>query len=129
MVRYKLTFIAIDETAEAVMFCFDSIAKRIIGKPCETVLRSMSPSVRIPTDILGITSLKFTFHVLLIEESYYNRNNVLHVNSIITSHEKQRDELSTPIKIPTTSIPEESPSAAMNELCTITTPKVRSIFL
>jgi hypothetical protein len=89
----------------------------------------MSPLVRTPTDILGITSLKFTFHVSLTEESYYNRNNILHVNSIITSHGKQRDEMSTPINILTTSIPEESPSTAMNELCTITTPKVRNIFL
>jgi hypothetical protein len=89
----------------------------------------MSLSVRTPIDILGITSLKFTFHVSLTEQSYYNQNNVLHVNSIITSHGKQRDELSTPIKIPTTSIPEESPLAAMNELCSITTPKVRNIFL
>jgi hypothetical protein len=46
MVRYKLTFMARDETPEAMMFCFDSIAKRIVGKPCETVLRS---SVRTPT--------------------------------------------------------------------------------
>jgi hypothetical protein len=72
MVRYKLTFIARDETAEAVMFSFDNVAKQIVGKPCEIVLRSMSPSVRTPTDILGITSLKFTFHVSLTEESYYN---------------------------------------------------------
>jgi hypothetical protein len=47
MVRYKLTFIARDETAEAVMFSFDNVAKRIVGKPCEIVLRSMTPSVRI----------------------------------------------------------------------------------
>jgi hypothetical protein len=70
MVRYKLTFMARDETAEAVMFCFDSIAIRIVGKPCETILGSVSPSVRTPTDILGITSLKFTFHVSLSEDSY-----------------------------------------------------------
>jgi hypothetical protein len=129
MIRYKLTFMARDETGEAVMFCFDSVAKRIVGKPCETVLRSMSPSDHAPTNILGITSLKFTFHVSLTEESYYNRNKVLHINSIITSHGKQHYELSTPIKIPTTSIPEESPSAAMNEPCTITPSKVTNIFL
>jgi hypothetical protein len=58
MVRYNLTFIARDETAEAVMFSFDNVAKRIVGKLCEIVLRSMSPSY--PTDIFGITSLKFT---------------------------------------------------------------------
>jgi hypothetical protein len=39
--RYKLTFYAADETGEAEFLCFDSVAKRIVGKPCESLLKSM----------------------------------------------------------------------------------------
>jgi hypothetical protein len=37
--RYKLTFFAMNETVEAQLFHFDSIAKCIVGKPGEVVLR------------------------------------------------------------------------------------------
>jgi hypothetical protein len=46
--RYKLTFYAADETGEAEFFCFDGVAKHIVGKSCESLLKSMDLSGSAP---------------------------------------------------------------------------------
>jgi hypothetical protein len=84
--RYKLTFYETDGTAEAKMFCFDSIAKQIIGKPCEFLIKTLSVSRSIPPDLSAIIGLMLTFVVNININSYYSRDMILNVNSILQAH-------------------------------------------
>jgi hypothetical protein len=61
-----LTFYATDGIAEAEMFCFDSIAKQLVGKPCEFLVKTMDGSGNTPSDLSAIIGLKFTFVVTII---------------------------------------------------------------
>jgi hypothetical protein len=54
--RYKLTFMATDGTAEARMFCFDGITKRIIGKTCPSVVSSVTKISLVPLELASIVS-------------------------------------------------------------------------
>jgi hypothetical protein len=58
--RYKLSFYATDGTAEAKMFCFDTIARQIVGKPCEILIRSINVSTSTPIELSSIIGLRFT---------------------------------------------------------------------
>ena len=117
------------------MFCFDNIAKHIVGKSCEAVVKSMSPSADTAPELAAIVSLKFTFVVHVTEESYYSKNKVLHIRSILATHGRQQSlphipenieqqGPSTPMKLPTNILPQESPSTAMEKLNTNTPRKV-----
>jgi hypothetical protein len=53
------------------MFCFDSIVKTIIGKPCSYLLGSTTNTAMIPPEIASIVSLKYRFVVTYSEESYW----------------------------------------------------------
>jgi hypothetical protein len=106
------------------MFCFNGVAKQVVGKPCETVLRTASHATNTPSDISAIVSLKFTFLISLNDESYYTQDKVFHINSIVTAHGRQHKEPSTPTKIPVGSASQDSPSAAMEKLWTTTPPMV-----
>jgi hypothetical protein len=108
------------------MFCFDSVAKRIINKPCETVLRMACHSTNTPSDISAIVSLKFTFLISLNDELYYTRDKVFHINSIVTAHGRQHQEPSTPTKIPISFASQDSPLVAMEKLWTSTPPIVHT---
>lgn len=68
--RYKLTFKASDGTAEAEMFAFDTVARTIIGKPCPMVVASFPDASAIPPEITAIVSRKYTFIVVLNNQSY-----------------------------------------------------------
>ena len=71
--RYKLKFRASDATAIAQMFCFDNIARYIVGKSCEVILRSTNAATPIPPDLAQIVSLKFTFRVIPDDSSFDNQ--------------------------------------------------------
>jgi hypothetical protein len=88
--RYTLMFYAMDGTAEAKMFCFDSIAKQIIGKPCEFLVRTLSALLGTPSDLCAIVGLKFTFAVNININSYYAKERILNVNSILQVHGRQQ---------------------------------------
>jgi replication factor A1 len=126
---YKLTFYATDGTAEAQMFCFDTIAKQIIRKPCELLVRTMNVSGSTPTDLSAIIGLKFTFAVNININSYYARERIFNVNSIIQAYGKEpppanfhkkieddepltSDELTFPLQT------QDSPATAMRKLST-----------
>jgi hypothetical protein len=87
---YKLTFYATAGTAEAEIFCFDSIAKQIIGKPCEFLVRTMATSWSTPPDLSANMGLKITFVVNININSYYTKERILNVNSILQAHGKQQ---------------------------------------
>jgi hypothetical protein len=43
-----------DGTAKVQMFCFDTTAKQIIGKPCEFLVRNMNVSGGTPSELGAI---------------------------------------------------------------------------
>lgn len=59
-IRYKLSFIASDGTAEQSMFCFENVAVNIIGKSFASSLASKSNLEITLLEIVAIVSLKFT---------------------------------------------------------------------
>jgi hypothetical protein len=73
-----------------------------------------SHSTNTPSDISAIVSLKFTFLISLNDESYYTRDKVFHINSIVIAHGRQHQEPSTPTKISVGSASQDSPSVAMD---------------
>jgi hypothetical protein len=97
--RYKLTFYATDGTAEAEMFCFDSVARQIVGKPCEFLIKSMDVSISTPSDLCAIIGLKFTFAINININSYFfllsnkslitQEKEIFNVNSIVKAHGRQ----------------------------------------
>jgi hypothetical protein len=115
LIRYKLTFYAADGTAEVQMFCFDTIAKQIISKPCEFLVKNKNVSGGTPSELAAIIGLKFTFAVNININSYYAKERIFNVNSMIQAHGKQKepvDELSIVPQV------QESPSTAMQKLST-----------
>ena len=109
------------------MFCFDNIAKRIVGKSCEAVMKSIRHSGDIPPDLAAIISLKFTFAITITDASYHSPNKVFQINSILASHGRQHlptnaheQAPSTPPKLPLLTLTEDSPTTAMQKLQTTT---------
>jgi hypothetical protein len=90
LARYKLTFYATNGTAEAAMFCFDGIAKHIIGKPCEFLVKTLAASWSTPPDLSAIVGLKFTFAMNININSYYTKERILNVNLILQAQGRQQ---------------------------------------
>ncbi|CAO2038100.1 unnamed protein product [Urochloa humidicola] len=88
--KYKLVFMASDGTAEAEMICFGQIAQRIIGKPVDQVLRTVRRDEEFPLDVAGIVAQKHTFTVTVANQSFYTRNMLFMINSIVASYGRQR---------------------------------------
>ncbi|KAL5664171.1 hypothetical protein ACJX0J_024279, partial [Zea mays] len=87
--RYKLSFIATDGTSEAEFFCFDTIAKRIVGKSCQTLFSTSDVSRGPPPDLAAIVSLKFTFAVTINMSAFSVTNRVFSILSVLTNHGRQ----------------------------------------
>ncbi|XP_062182255.1 uncharacterized protein LOC133886584 isoform X3 [Phragmites australis] len=88
--KYKLSFIGNDGTAEAEMIAFREVARRIVGKPVQQVLRFARSANDTPPDIAAIVSLKFTFAITLTDQSYYSPHRTYQIISIITSYGRQQ---------------------------------------
>ncbi|AQK78917.1 hypothetical protein ZEAMMB73_Zm00001d035371 [Zea mays] len=124
---------ASDGTAEMRMFCFDNIAKRIIGKPCASLLTSATSTSNIPPDLAAIVSLKFTFAVVYNEMSFQVSEKELFIKSVIASHGRDLTFPSPKLKIPVQpSTPTQllgaakqpvSPSSALSKLSTAISPE------
>lgn len=89
MQRYKISFVAIDGTDEAEMVCFGGIARRMVGKPVQQVLRTAGQGGAYPPDITKIVAQRFTFALCLTQQSYYRQQKTYQVVSVITSHGQQ----------------------------------------
>ena len=76
--RYKISFVALDGTDEAEMVCFGDVARRIIG--------TATNANTYPPDVTKMVSLRFTFQVSLIQQSYYRQQKTYQVVSVVTSH-------------------------------------------
>jgi hypothetical protein len=135
----------LDATATTQMFCFDTVARHIVGRPCETVLKQATEAAPIPLDLAQIVSLKFTFHVTASNQTFDQREKqptVLQINSIVVVHGRQHSlpsgiqntidqGPSTPNKEATLKLLKESSSTAMERLSTKVSKDVSyfSIFL
>ena len=80
---------ALDGTDEAEMICFGDIARRMIGKPVQQVLRTATSPNTYPSDISKLVSLRFTFQVSLTQQSYYRQQKTYPVVSVVTSYGQQ----------------------------------------
>ena len=133
--KYKLKFRASDATAIAQMFCFDNIARYIVGKSCEVILRSTNAATPIPPDLAQIVSLKFTFRVIPDDSSFDNQDQVpiaLRIISITVAHGRQHalplkptniiEGTSTPQNKLQLQLIENSPSNPFQNLSTSTPP-------
>jgi hypothetical protein len=126
--RYKLTFYAADETGEAEFFCFDSVAKRIVGKSCESLLQSMDPSGSEPPDLDAIVGLKFTFAINININSFYSAEKIFNIDSILETYGRKQLDPSVeqayryqePLMLDEHSVPsmQDSPATAMERLST-----------
>jgi hypothetical protein len=126
---------ATDGTTEARMFCFDSITKKIIGKPCPSVVSSVTKTLLIPPDLASIVSLKFIFVVVYNDVSFYDVEKELQIKSTITAYGRVHSlrgtqTLTTALPLATldksTSFTNliDSPSTAMARLSTSPSPSV-----
>lgn len=84
--KYKICFIASDGTDEAEVICFGDIARRIIRKSVQQVLRTATIQNAYPPDITKIVNQRFTFAVVLTHQSYYRHQKTYQVSSVITSY-------------------------------------------
>lgn len=87
--KYKLCFMALDGTDEGEMICFGDVARRIVGKPVQQVLRTSTSSNAYPPDIARLASLRFTFVVTMTQQSYYKAQKTYNVTSVVTSYGQQ----------------------------------------
>ncbi|AQK54412.1 Retrotransposon-like protein [Zea mays] len=129
--RYKLNFIATDGTSEAEFFCFDSIAKRIVGKSCQTLFSTSDVSRGPPPDLAAIISLKFTFVVTINMSAFSVTNRVFSILSVLTSHGRQasipcatqnlsQQQMLTQDNIIDVTTTQESPATSIAKLSTST---------
>jgi hypothetical protein len=118
------------------MFCFDNIAKIIIGKTCPSLVASLNDPSNLPPEIAAMVPLKFTFAVVFDDSSFRAREKTLLIKSIVTTHgrshqlphSQQTTHLefpSTPTKNPTLPGTLHSPSMAISKLSTTDSTIVR----
>lgn len=58
----------------------------MIGKPVQQVLRTSTNSNAYPTDVTKLVSLRFTFAVMLTQQSYYRPQKTYNVASVVKSY-------------------------------------------
>jgi hypothetical protein len=68
------------------MICFGDVARQIIGKPVQQLLRIVTTGGPLPVDIAKIISRRFTFAVTLTQQSYYRQDRTYQVTSVVTAH-------------------------------------------
>jgi hypothetical protein len=90
MAQVQTDIFAADETTEAEFFCFDSVVKRIVGKPCESLLKSMDISGSAPPCLAAIIGLKFTFAINININSFYSTEKIFNVDSILEAHGRKQ---------------------------------------
>ncbi|XP_021314345.1 uncharacterized protein LOC8075683 isoform X2 [Sorghum bicolor] len=127
---YKLSFVATDDTAEGMFFCFDEISRMIIKRNVDYVLRMAMKASGLPKEITDIVSKKFTFNVILTKGSYYDGHKTYEVRSIMRDFQmeayKAKLLLTQPLISPLSDAPPnltiESPSQISTQSNQITRP-------
>jgi hypothetical protein len=111
-------------------FCFDSVAKRIVGKPCEALLRSMDISGNTPPELTAIVGLKFTFAINININSFYSTAKIFNVDSILETHGRQesvpRIQQVTKYEDPLTPDEHSTPRATQDSAATVSNKRLSS---
>lgn len=71
------------------MMCFGQVAQRIVGKPVEHVMRTARRHEAFPPEIAAIVTKNYTFAITMSNQSYYTRNKMFIVNSVININASQ----------------------------------------
>jgi len=71
------------------MICFGDVARRIIGKSVQQLLKTATNSTTYPPEVARIVSLRFTFAVALTQQSYYRHQKTYQVVSVVTAYGRQ----------------------------------------
>jgi hypothetical protein len=111
------------------MFCFDAVTRQIVEKPCEILVKSMNISASTPTELSSIIGLRFTFAISININSYYSRERIFNLNSVIEAYRRQQTLTDTqesvehkrPEKIDDLPLPltaQKSPATTMHKLST-----------
>jgi hypothetical protein len=111
------------------MFCFDTVARQIVENPCKILVKSMNISASTPTELSSIIGLRFIFAISININSYYSRERIFNINSVIEAHGRQQTLVDTqesiehehPEKIDDLPLPltaQESPATAIQKLST-----------
>ncbi|WVZ73681.1 hypothetical protein U9M48_021963 [Paspalum notatum var. saurae] len=87
--KYKLAFVATDGTAEAQMVAFADVAARIIGKPVQQLMRAGRPIEEYPPNITAVLAMKFTFAVMLTDQSFDKPDKNYRVLSVLATRGRQ----------------------------------------
>ncbi|CAD6243026.1 unnamed protein product [Miscanthus lutarioriparius] len=91
--------LATDATHAPTRRSSSNIARRIIGKPVQQVLRTVTAQNAYPPDITKIVSLRFTFAVTLTQQRYYCHQKTYQVASVITSYGQRNAAPSGPAAV------------------------------
>jgi hypothetical protein len=65
------------------------VARGIVGKPCEAILRSMDISGNTPPELAAIVGLKFTCAIKININSFYLAKKIFNIDSILEMHGRQ----------------------------------------
>uniref|UniRef100_A0A0A9HHB1 Uncharacterized protein n=1 Tax=Arundo donax TaxID=35708 RepID=A0A0A9HHB1_ARUDO len=72
------------------MICFGEVARCIVGKLVEALIRSARRGEHIPPDLAAIVSQRFTFGIIMTDQSYDNEDKSYQVTSIMASHGREQ---------------------------------------
>lgn len=81
-----ICFIALDGTDESEMICFGDVARQIVGKPVQQLLRIATSGSPLPADVTRIVSRRFTFALTLTQQTYYRQDKTFQVTSVVAAH-------------------------------------------
>lgn len=85
---YKLSFNAEDETSEGKFFAYDAQARAIIKRDVVAVAKQQAREPGFPRFLTEAISRKFSFHVMLTEDSYSDiHDKTWLVKSVLVDHE------------------------------------------
>lgn len=97
--RYKLTFIAKDDTGEAAFFCHDDTARLIVRRACSYLINPLHPENNLPKGLADIISKTFTFVIELGDDSFFTMKQRKYNVKGITVHPDLQPPLQQPLLI------------------------------
>jgi len=88
--RYKFSFNAADDTAEAQFFAYDDPARNIIHRNVTAVLNQLRKESGFPRFLTDVISKKYTFSIGLSDDSFGQMEDRTYVvKSVIIDHQQQ----------------------------------------
>jgi hypothetical protein len=120
---YKLSFTAEDETAEAKFFAYDAQARAIIKRDAVAVAKQQAKEPGFPRFLAEAISRKFTFHILLTEDSYSDVDDKTWlVKSVLVDHEFEAFRAAHRLQIQAANMPSSGLAPAVSATDTVQAP-------